>query len=450
MQVSVEAGRRLGTIAIAALSLMVADGCKPTPQSALEHGRSQEAKTRTRGVQELVELGEAGIPGLISLLAVPAAQPEARAALVKLDRPAVAPLIALIGDAAQSKELRNQAVNLLGELKAAEAIAPLVGLLADADLGEPAGWALASIGPAAVEPLATALGDAGVADVGRSRAAGTLATLKTPRAIEALLAAMKSQAPEELRAEVLRGLARTDDPRARQAVLDGLNDRSEEVRKAAFDLLAKKPDPDAFDALVRLLQDDAWRESAAKALGQLRDPRGYERMGELLAREDLEGRQHLLVGLAVSGDPQAIPVAARSLRSWDLGTGAHEVMVRLGWKPGTPEEQTLSDLAKRDKKALLERWDLVGPLLLADLKSKSAEARINAARWLILLGKEETVKPLLAALDATNDELLAHTLAWCGLPPLVKGARAWAARRHVELKSRDDLPPIVWNRPPPD
>ncbi|HEY3450010.1 MAG TPA: HEAT repeat domain-containing protein [Myxococcales bacterium] len=450
MRVSDGAGRQLGAFAFLALSLSFGAGCKPSPERALEHGRSAEAKTRTRGIEELLELREAGVPGLIALLREPDAQKEARQALSRLGRPAVPGLIAVARDGSQPDPSRSTCIELLGELKAAEAISTLVGLLSDPNQGEPAHFALVAIGPAVLEPLAALLTDAGASTQARTLAVGVLSAVKGPRALEALLSLLRTDAaPAAVRTEALRALTHFEDPRAGQAVLDGLTDRAKEVRKQAFELFSKNPDPRALDTLLKVLDEDGWRQSAAEALGQLREPRGFERLGELLGRDGGPGRLEIIAGLATSSDPAIVPVVLRTLHTWDLAPDAYEIAVRLGWKPGSPDEQSLVDLAKHDKAALLARWAQVRPLLLADLQSKNGDARINAARWLILLGMDDALPPMLAALKASEDTLLATTYFGCGKPQLVKAASAWMERRKVVIDEGRDLPPIVWNRPPP-
>lgn len=448
MPVYVGAGRRFAVLALAAL--LAAAGCTPTPESALSRARSDQAEARARGIEELFALGEAGAPGLVALLREPATGKQARDALVRLGPRAVASLVAGARDAKQVAGARTQCVDVLGETKAAEAVAPLVALLSDPNLDDPAHFALASMGPSVSEPVAKALADPGATTRAREHAAAILATVKGPRALEALLSLMAADAPAMVKVAALKGLSSFEDPKADDAAIAALKERAAPVRKEAFDQFARNPDPRALDTLIALLQDPDAVGQAARGLAQLKDPRGFDRLAERAAQQG-PGREEVVEALATSDAPEHLRVIVGALRSWDLAPTAAASLWRRSWKPGSPEEQTLFDAARRDKKALLARWAEVRPVLLADLKSKDGEAQLNAVRWLILLGKDEAVQPLLALFKAMDDDLLlATTLRNSGYPPLVKAVLAWSERKKVALEDRMDLPPIVWNRPPPD
>jgi HEAT repeat protein len=146
---------------------------------------------RERAALALGDLGDAALPPLRDLLRAPDAEHRwwAIRALAALGSPrAVSLLIQALAD--PDPDARVCAALGLGELKAAEAIAPLTDLLADASayVGRIAGNALAQIGPPAIPALIQTLGSPSPA--ARAGAARVLVPLESHDAIPALFAAL--------------------------------------------------------------------------------------------------------------------------------------------------------------------------------------------------------------------------------------------------------------------
>jgi hypothetical protein len=123
--------------------------------------------------------------------------------------------------------------------------------------------------PAAVEPLATALGDPDPCV--RRMAALKLGRTGAPGGIAALRAAMRAPAAEQRSVGAL-GLGYAEDPATIADLGDALDDSSSEVRAAAAWALGQIEDASAIPLLIPVLRDDAdpgVRRVAAWALGEI-------------------------------------------------------------------------------------------------------------------------------------------------------------------------------------
>lgn len=85
------------------------------------------------------------------------------------------------------------------------------------------------------------------------------------------------------RAEAVRALQDSNDPRAREAIVAALRDPDSRVRIAAAMTLNTIADPSTFDALLAALSDDApnARAFAAAGLGRIGDPRALKPLIDL-------------------------------------------------------------------------------------------------------------------------------------------------------------------------
>jgi HEAT repeat protein len=147
---------------------------------------------REQAALALGALGDAALPPLRNLLRAPDAEHRwwaVRALAALGSPPAVSLLIQALAD--PDPDARVCAALGLGELKAAEAIAPLCNLLADdsAYVGRIVGNALIQIGPPAIPALIQTLGGS-PSPAARAGAARALVPLESHDAIPALFAAL--------------------------------------------------------------------------------------------------------------------------------------------------------------------------------------------------------------------------------------------------------------------
>lgn len=233
---------------------------------------------------------------------------EASAALVKLGKPAIAPMLESLKRPATSGRGRLLIIRLLGELPDPRAVEPLVGLLSEPNLEvrQAAMTTLAKVAPQrALEALPPFLDDA---DFNVRHHAGEL--LRN--------AGWKPEAPrDQARLAIAVGQyaqALETGPEALLLLLERLRDAEPAVRRAVAGALAKRKDKQALPAL-----------QAAAA-----------------AESNIMVQQNLLEAMAACG-PAAVEALAALVEQGDdvLGRAAVQHLLRLGWRPQTEKQQRL-------------------------------------------------------------------------------------------------------------
>jgi HEAT repeat protein len=231
-------------------------------------GSAAERKGRILSFASVKKLSERrDVPGLIRALSNrdPAVQYEAVEALGNIGDPAstAALMDALTGD--QYSGIRWKAAEALGKI-GTPAVPHLIRALKnpDEDIRWKAAITLGEIGDAsAVGPLLDLLGDED--RFVRSRAAYALGLIGSP-AVAGLREALVHGSVETRRGAAA-ALGTITDPGAVEALIQDLDDPSDEVRQDVIAALSRKGEP-AFDPLVRALHDPGQRrvEGAALAL----------------------------------------------------------------------------------------------------------------------------------------------------------------------------------------
>jgi HEAT repeat protein len=230
------------------------------------------------------------VPGLIRALKKrdPAVQYEAVEALGNIGDPAATDALmdALTGD--QYSGIRWKAAEALGKI-GAPAVPPLIGALRnpDEDIRWKAAVVLGEIGDArAVGPLVVLLGDED--RFVRSRAAYALGEIGPP-AISDLRNALMGGGVE-VRRGAAAALGAIPDPDAMAALIQDLDDPSDEVRQDVIAMLSSHGE--AFDSLVQALKGPGPRrvEGAALALAGSGSTEAVSAMNAALAAADPETR----------------------------------------------------------------------------------------------------------------------------------------------------------------
>ena len=176
----------------------------------------------------------------------------------------------------------------------------------------------------------------------RSELATALGGQHGAEARNALLAATKD--PEaRVRASATSALAKSKDGQLASVYLPLLNDQSYGTIRAAALALGETKSPQAYDALVKLVDAPSWRDqvrvSALSGLANLGDKRAIE-AGMRYAAEgnDPQVRGAAITLLAAVGrdDPRTFPLVSRALLwsadtlNFPVGNAAGEALVKLG------------------------------------------------------------------------------------------------------------------------
>jgi HEAT repeat protein len=220
----------------------------------------------------------------------------------------VAPLIASLND--PNPVVQGRAATALGEIKDPRAVQPLMDALKSAvkdgqatkgpddmysitdqqsqrlDVAMRAAEALGNLGAPALEVLMAAFKDKDL----NGYAAPGLVKMGAP-AVDALAAAMHDP-DADVRWEAANALGEIKDPRAVPALLEAL--RAKDLQWHAALALGEIKDPRAVDPLIAALQnkDPEFREQVSSALGEIKDPRADAALIAALKDPETKGYTH--------------------------------------------------------------------------------------------------------------------------------------------------------------
>ena len=230
----------------------------------------------------------------------PAVRKEAERILAEMGPPAVDSLITALSD--EDANIRRGAARILGEIKDGRAVEPLLETLKgqDSALHYWTARSLGKMGTPGVDALTRALS---YGNAGGVEAAKALGEIKDPRAVEALIDALKIEYGKEvLRNEAIEALVKIGPP-AVEPLISLLGDEREDVRIHAVKALGWIKDSRAVDPLIQALNDDNYylRREAAHSLGEIGDERAVEPLRALMNKKD--------------EDPDIQDVAKRALES---------------------------------------------------------------------------------------------------------------------------------------
>jgi len=199
---------------------------------------------------------------------------------------AVLPLISLLEDAREDREVKSVAMRALGKIHDERAIKPMIEALGlpDPVTGQTLADTLAQFGEAALEPLMKVLSYS-KRDEQRFWAARILGGLKTNRAGSSLL--------------------------------NALSDRSPKVRSEAAQALGHLSSHQAVHPLSKMLLEDPVplvRDASAEALGAIGDDRAFTSLKEGLADSDYATRRRVMEALEKMGE-KVTPIFLDALQS---------------------------------------------------------------------------------------------------------------------------------------
>ena len=414
-----------------------------TPSSELEQWIADlafgDVGAREAAVESLVALGPQAVEPLITVMRDGNSSEQMGAAEVlgRIGDPrALDVLIAALQD--DFSLVREKAAEALGLMGDARAVEPLIAVLRDenSEAQEQAAKALGQIGDSrAVEPLIDAL--YAEDPFAREQAIFALGKLKDPRAVEPLMRLFEKgdsldqyyaeqalvmvgapsvdslilalqNADRFIQTRAVTALGEIKDPRAAEPLAAYLRTADDQI--PVYQALVNIGEP-AVDVLIAALQEDDIEVSgyAAKALGEIRDPRAVDPLIAALSREDFYYKGWAAIALGQIGDPRAIEPLIASMKGYERATQgpAKDALVMFG----DPAVEPLI-AALKNEDAGIRQWSVlalgeikdlraVDPLI-AVLSDEDFYVRIEVP--MVLAGFEDprVLPPLLGALQDTQ------------------------------------------------
>ncbi len=311
----------------------------------------------------------------------------AAVALIKIGRPALGPLIALLLD--QNKRVRSWAVLALGEI--------------DPD------WQKSETASIHVPKFLKELTSEDWSQ--RAVAAQALGTIKDKRAVAGLTAALEDENPDvrssaALALEKIKDIQTKVEKPAVGPLIKELKTGSRSAREKAAEALGRTGDTQAVGPLLAALNDkDSYvRSSAALALGEIGDSRAIKPLIAALKEENLRLRWRATWALGKIGKPAIEPLIIVLKDDESIVQDkAEEALVKIGEAAVEALIAALKDnyhdIRYGAVKALTMIKDRrsVGPLILT-LKDRSRDIGQVAAEALGRIGDVRAVEPLIAIL----------------------------------------------------
>lgn len=243
----------------------------------IEQLKNENDTVSSNAVKSLIEIGEAAVAPLIEALK---GDSNIRRTIVEvlaqIGKPAIEPLIEALKD--KEGTMRANAAQALGKIGDKKAVEPLVKILNDQYWGArySAADALGRIGDAkSVEPLIATLKDE--VETVRFSAISALGKIGDKKVVEPLIEILKDESLL-VRIEATRALGTIGDKRAVEPLKKlWKNDKDKLVQIKAAGSLAKRGDANAFDFLIKALEDKDLpiRRHTAEILGWVGNKKSY-------------------------------------------------------------------------------------------------------------------------------------------------------------------------------
>jgi HEAT repeat protein/beta-lactamase regulating signal transducer with metallopeptidase domain len=250
----------------------------------------------------------------------------------------------------------------------------------------------------------------------REAAAEALGEIDSPRAVPGLIAALGSEKVPAVRAKIAWALGEIDDARAVEALGGAVRDPDAEVRRQVVWALGELESPAAVPMLIPALKDAdvETRKQAAEALGEIGSKDAVEALLPVTKDTDAEVRKEAVSALGNIQDKRALPAleAAVSDANVEVRRQAIEAIGQLDDLKTAP------------------------PALISALKDEDHEVRKSAAE---ALGNLEDESAVPALIPLTRDADVEVKRAAVGALSSIGGVRA------VEVMAgllKDDDPEI--------
>jgi HEAT repeat protein len=278
------------------------------------------------------------------------------------------------------------------------AVEPLIAVLLGEDWADSraAAEALGAIGDCrAVAPLFAALKKYGWGIIG-SDVAEALSRIGVPAVTD--LIGILADGDADARLAAVSALGAIGDPRAVQPLFSALRGPDLHVCESAARALGRIGEP-AVELLIRALKDSEVPWEAARALGEIADPRAVQPLIDSFAQTHWMIRDAAVAALGRIGEPSIAPLlSALQDPDRDVRRCAADALDRLDWKPREDEAGAYYWIAKNQWMNCVEIGaPAVDPLIIV-LSDPHPEVRRAAAATLGILGDEAALESLLAAL----------------------------------------------------
>ena len=243
----------------------------------------------------------------------------------------------------------------------------------------------------------------------RRAAAAALAEQEDPRALAALLAALRGDADAEVRKYAAHALGEIKDRRAVEALVAALRDRDEEVRETAAHALYEIRDPGAAAALGAVLSGDPSaevRKVAAMALAEMGGASAVPGLVTALRDRDPEVSQAAAHALGEIGDPRAVDALRTAVRGGgpaEVRKTAIHALAEIGDARAVADvTPALSDPDAEVRKlavyAIAEMDPDQAPQALVDLATREADAEVRkTAIWALAELRDPRAGPAIEA-----------------------------------------------------
>jgi HEAT repeat protein len=371
---------------------------------------------------------------------------------IEMKTPAVGPVMEVLRESKEAG-VRKAAIETLGELGSDRAFEPLLIALRNSDKGlrltaaaalEKLGWKPGKDGDAACYWIVKQAWD-------QCAAVGAVA-------VDPLLAMLKDP-DQELRKVAAQTLGRIGAPAA-ERLIASLNTKDEDVRKTALELLVKIGLP-ALEPLITAFRDKGGdtgaRKAALEALVKISKPRLVEPLIATLKDKDIELRNGAVVMLGEIGDSRAVEPLISALQDSDRGVRSAAVEALFKLEDAHAVEPLIAVLKDSEIGVSTNAVWVLGALgdaraidpLIGALKNQ--QLRKAAAEALSELGTP-AIEPLIVVLmdsDANTRQAAARVLKAIGWQPGQdeNGARYWIAQREWNqciALGDQAVAPLIW------
>ncbi|MBW4519618.1 MAG: HEAT repeat domain-containing protein [Scytolyngbya sp. HA4215-MV1] len=246
-------------------------------------------------------------------------------------------------------------------------------------------------------------------------AAEALGNIGDKKAIEPLVATVKTSTHPELRQSAIAALGNLPDPRTVSTLTDTLSDPDPTIQQKSKDALKQlvTQDPQVAQmaskkdvkGLITILEEKDYRSSyVAELLGKLGDKQAVEPLIDTLKTAPKPIlRQSAAIALGTLGDERAAQPLINSMKDKDSGVkeSAGKALKQLAAKDPKIVDQLLPGLKQGDeiaKAALISLGEPAVDPVIGVLQDLDTSARSHAIEVLEKLGNPRAVKPLVANL----------------------------------------------------